>query len=74
MKSSGFDGGSIDACLYFKRSVKGTVYKALYVDDNLMIGDKAAIDDAMLALKSKWLVLKVVEGLQDYLSYKIKIS
>ena len=74
LKSSGFDGGSIDPCLYVKRIAKGIVYVALYVDDNLMIGNKAAIDDAILALKSKGLVLKVVEGIQDYLSCKIKIS
>ena len=54
--------------------MKGIIYVALYVDDNLMIGDSAMIDDAILALKNKGLVLKTVEGLQDYLSCKIKIS
>ena len=39
-----------------------------------MIGDIATIDDAILALKDKELVLKIVDGLQDYLSCKIKIS
>ena len=34
----------------------------------------AAIDDAIEALKSKGLVLKIVEGLQDYLSCKVKFS
>ena len=33
-----------------------------------------AIDDAIEALKNKGLVLKIVEGLQDYLSCKIKFS
>ena len=33
-----------------------------------MVGDIAAIDDAIKAWKSKVLVLKIVEGLQDYLS------
>ena len=74
LKSSGVEGGSIDSCLYVKRSAKGIVYIALYVDDNLMGANKAAIDDAILALKNKGLVLKVVEGLQDYLSFEIKIS
>ena len=46
---------------------------ALYTGDNLMIGNNAAIDDAILALKNKGLVLKIVEELQDYLSCKIKI-
>ena len=72
MKSSGFDGGSFDPYLYVKRNTKGIVYLALFVDDNLMIGNRAAMDDAILALKSKGLVLKVVEGLQEYLSAKSK--
>ena len=40
----------------------------------MMIGNIATIDDAIPALKNKGLVLKIVEGLQDYLSCKIKIS
>ena len=68
MKSSGFVGGSINPCLYVKKSTKGILYVALYVDDNLMIGDIAAIDDTIEALKNKGLVLNIVEGLQDYLS------
>ena len=63
LKSSGFKGGSINLCLYVKRSTKGIVYVALYVDNNLMIVDGAAIDDAILELKNKRLVLKILEGL-----------
>ena len=74
LKSSGFVGGSIHPCLCIKKSTKGIVYIALYVDDNLMIGDIATIDDAIEALKNKGLVLKIVEGLQVYFSYKIKFS
>ena len=74
LRSSGFKGGNIDPCLYVKKSMKGIVYVAIYVDDNLMKGDKAAIDDAIMTLKNKGLVLKVMEGLQDYLSCKIKFS
>ena len=57
-----------------KKNANGIVYIALYVDDNLMIGDMATIDDAIEALKSKGLVLKIVEGLQEYLSCKVKFS
>ena len=39
-----------------------------------MVGDFAAIDDAIELLKNKGLVLKIMEGLQNYLSCKIKIS
>ena len=54
--------------------MKGVLYAALYVDNNLMIQDIAIIDGAIKALKSKGLVLKIMEGLQDYLSCKIKFS
>ena len=46
-----------------KKSAKGIVYVPLYIDDNLMIGNMAAIVDAIEASKNKGLVLKVVEGL-----------
>ena len=68
MKSSDFVGSIINQRLYVKKSMKGIVYKALYVDDNLMIGDIAAINEFIEALKITELVLKIVEGLQDYLS------
>ena len=74
LKNSGIVGGSIDPCLYMKKSAKGIGYIVLYVDNNLMIGNVAAIDNATEGLKNKGLVLKIVEGLQDYLSCKIKFS
>ena len=57
-----------------KKSEKGNVYVASYLDDLLMIGDIKAIKEAMTALKDKWLVLKIMEGLQDYLSCRVKFS
>ena len=54
--------------------MKGLVYVALYIDDNLMVGDIVAIDDAIEVLKNKGLVLKIVEGLKEYLSCEIKFS
>ena len=39
-----------------------------------MIGNVEAIDGAITSLKENRLVLKIVEGLQDYLSCKIKFS
>ena len=72
LKRSSFVRGSIDPCLYVKKSGKGIVYVALYVEDNLMICNIAAIDDAIEPLKSKGLVLKIVEGLLDHLTCKIK--
>ena len=39
-----------------------------------MVGGVEAIDDAISSLKENELVLKIMEGLQDYLSCKIKFS
>ena len=74
LKSSGFVGDNINPCLYVKKIMKGIVYVALYVDDNLMVGNIATINNAIEVLKSKGLILKILEGLQDYLSCKIKFS
>ena len=74
LKILGFVGGNINPCLYIKKSAKGIVYKALYLDDNLMVGNIDAIDNAISAVKTDELVLKVMERLQDFMSYKIKFS
>ena len=55
-----------------KKSAKSIVNTALYIDDKLMIGNTAAIDEMVKLLQTNGLVLKVVDGLQDYLSRKIK--
>ena len=70
LKNSGFVESSINPCLYVKKSAKGI----LYIGNNLMIGEMAINDNAIKVLKSKGLVLKFVEGLQDYLSCEIKFS
>ena len=70
----GFVGGNINSCLYIKKSAKGIVYIALYIDDNLLVVDIKAIDDAIIAFKNNGLVLKVVERLQDYLPCEIQFS
>ena len=50
------------------------VYIAWEVDDSLVVGDIAAVDDAIEALKNNGLVLKIMEELQNYLSCEIKYS
>ena len=70
----GFIGGNVDPCLYVKKCEKGITYVALYLDKNLMIEDVAVIDSAITALKENKLVLKIVEGLQDYLFHGVKFS
>ena len=51
LKNLEFRGGKVDPCLYMKKNVKGIVYIALYIGDNLMIGNMAAIDDVIVVLK-----------------------
>ena len=71
LKNFGFVGGNVCPCLYVKKSAKGIVHVALYIDDNLMVGIIEAIDNAISAHKHN---LKVMEGLLDYLSRKLKFS
>ena len=52
----------------------GIVYVALYIDDTLMISGVEAINNTITALKEHGLVLKIMEGLQDCLSYEVKFS
>ena len=47
---------------------------ALYINDNLLVRDVEAIDKAIETFKEKWHVLKIMEGLQDYLSCKVRVS
>ena len=53
---------------------KVIAYAALYLNNILIIGEMEAIYDNVEALKSNLLVLNVMDGLQDYLSSKIKFS
>ena len=74
LKNSGLLGENINTCLYIKKNEKGVIYIDLYVDDIVMVGDAEVIDNIITALKSNGLVLKVMKGLQDYLSCQIKFS
>jgi hypothetical protein len=70
----GFEGGQVDPCLMMKKNDKGIVYIAIYVDDCLMVGDKAAIEDAIAGLKTSGFKLKEDGSLQDYLSCEVTLS
>ena len=58
----------------YRETEKGKVYFGLYVDDNLLIGDPPAIQEAIQDLKEKGLVLKIDDNLNDYLSWDIRFS
>ena len=74
LKNLEFIGDNVNLYLYVKKSMKCALCVVLNIDNYLMIGDKVAIDHTNAALKSNWLVLNIMEGLQDYLSYKIAFS
>ena len=74
LKKFWFVGGNDSPCLYVKKSEKGVVYVALYIDESLMAQNLESIDEAIATLKENGLVPKVVQGLQNYLSWKIRFS
>ena len=47
------------------------VYVALFLNKNLM--NQVENDKAIDILKENWLVLNVVEKLQDYLSFEVRL-
>ena len=57
-----------------KKSTKGVVYIALDVHGNFSIGNPEEIDEAIEVLKENGLVLKIVVGLQDSFSCKVRFS
>ena len=61
--------GYIDLSLLMKQSMKGEQV-ALCVDDNLMVCNSEAIDEAVELLQKNGLALKFINGLWDYLSCK----
>lgn len=64
----------MDPCLFHRQTGKIRVFFGLYVDDNLLIGDPAAIQEAIQDLKENGLVLKLDGNLNNYLSYNIRFS
>ena len=74
LKKIGFTGGDVDPCLFVRRSSKGICFIAIYVDDNLLVGHPAAIEETIELLKENGLVLKVEDDLHDYLSCEIQFS
>ena len=75
LRSIGFEGGDVDPCLFTRRDSKGLVFVGLYVDDNLIIGHKAAVEDTICQLREKGgLVLKIEDDLHDYLSCEINFK
>ena len=54
--------------------MKRTVYLALYIVDNLMVGYVETINATIAVVKDIGLILKIIKGLQDYLFFKVRFS
>ena len=75
LKKIGFEGGEVDPCLYVRESTNfWRVYIALYVDDNLKVGNEEAINEVIQELCDERFTLKVKDDLKDYLSCEIEFT
>ena len=70
----GFTRGDLDPSLFVRKNRSGVCYVAIYVNDNLMIGHEATINEAISQIKQEGLVLKVKDTLHNYLSCEIVFS
>ena len=70
----GFVGGNADPCMMVRRNGNGVVFIAIWVDDSLLIGHEAAIEQTINDLKAHGFGLKIEGELDDYLSCEITFS
>ena len=70
LKKVSFIRGNVNSLLFMKNSQ----IIQYYVDDNLMILNPAAIDEAVEQVKKNWLLLKISDSLEEYLLCKIRFS
>ena len=71
LKEIGFEGGFPDPCLWMRKSTKGIVILAIYVDDSYCCGHPEAIDEVIKLIKKKGFTVKVEDTLTDYLSCNV---
>ena len=74
LKNLAFLEGNANPCLSIKKSAKGIVFVALYVNCSILVGNDDALYHAIRSLNNTSWSLKVVEGLWDYVSCERKIS
>ena len=74
LKNLGFQDGLVDPCLMVKKTEKGIVYIAIYVDDCLLIGDSAVMEETVKDIRASGFNLKEDGGLDDYLSCEVTID
>jgi hypothetical protein len=71
LKGCGFQGNSVDPCLWTKYTEHAIVFVGIYVDDCLVIGNENGINDVINGLKTYKIRLKIANDLKDYLSCRI---
>ena len=74
LEECGFKKSEVDPCLFLEKFEEGTVYIAIYVDDNLVIGPKKSIKKTINILNAKGLLLKIQDDLKDYLSCNFDVN
>ena len=74
LRNIGFVGGYADPCLMVRKNGNGVVYIAIWVDDSLLIGHNAAIEQTIKDLQANGFGLKIEGELDDYLSCEISFS
>ena len=73
LKKVMFTRGNVDHVLNGEKQER-IAYVALYIDDNLFVGNPEAIDEIVELLWTNSFLLKIVDRLQNYLSCKINFS
>ena len=71
LRNIGFVGGNADPCMMMRKNEHGVCYIAIWVDDSLLIGHEAAIEQTIKDLKNSGFGLKIEGELDDYLSCEI---
>jgi hypothetical protein len=71
LKGCGFQGNSVNPCLWTKFKEHGIVFVGIYVDNCLVIGNENGINDIINGLKTYKFGLKIANDLKDYLSCRI---
>jgi hypothetical protein len=70
----GFEVSSCDACLFKRTNHLGTCFVTTYVDDNLCIGDAAAIKATVEEIPTHGLNVTTTDKLDDYLSCEVILN
>ena len=79
LKDIGFTQSQADPCLMIRRSEKGIVIVATYVDDCYCVGNREALDEVTELLQKKTdnvepFTVTVTDGTSDYLSCEVVFS